>query len=59
MPNNSDFLERSRFEEASYLFQYFDTIRLDLMAPGIEKQSFSNDDGETIAGPLHTDVTIE
>ncbi len=58
MPSHSNFLERGRLEEHSHLLQRLDTIRLDLMTPDIEEQSFSNENGEMIAGPLHPDVTI-
>src|SRR5512147_3152998 len=59
MPSHSDFLKRSRLEEGSHLPQHFDAIRLDLITPDIEQQSFGDDDGEMIAGPLYLEVTSE
>src|ERR1041384_8668910 len=58
MPRHSDFLECCVLEEDSHLFQRLDTIRFEITTPGVEKQSFSNHDGEMIAGLLHPDVTI-
>src|SRR5512135_487220 len=59
MTSHSDFLERSRLEESSHLPQHLDAIRLDLITPDIEQQSFGDHDGEMIAGPLYLDVTME
>src|SRR5512146_238589 len=59
MTSNSDSLKRSRLEESSHLPQHLDAIRLDLVTPDIEQQSFGDHDGEMIAGPLYLDVTIE
>ena len=49
MPRDSDFLERSCLEKNPHLPQHFNTIRRDLLIPGIEKQSFGQNDREMIA----------
>lgn len=58
MPGHSNLLEGSRLEEDSHLRQHFDTIRLDLIIPGIKEQSFSDYHSEKIVDPLDTDITI-
>src|SRR5689334_21202052 len=59
VPGNSDFLERGCVEKNAHLLQQVDTIRFDLMTPGIEQQPFGHHHSEMIAGPLHPDITVE
>ena len=58
IPSHSDFFERGRVEDDSHPGQHVDPVRRDLRTPGIEEESFGNHEGEMIAGPLDTDITV-